>query len=141
MPNVPASPKGNIPTGYGGLNKGLQEGTTAYGSMLVPLNGHTAASAVALTFQAAALDGVEPLELHFRYMDATTQVAGLFATSLDGVANLSTIHRRVDASGYTILHCYDLYKQGGTLYVAPDADPGADGFMDYFIVYGNPKGS
>lgn len=137
---MPANAKGNFATGYGSAQVGLGEATTAYSSGELALNGHVIASAVAVKFVEAALLGV-PLELHFRYMDGTTQVAGEFVTSLDGESDLSGGSRRVDASGYTIFHCYDLYRQGGTIYMGLDADPGSDGFLDYFIVYAKAEGS
>lgn len=137
----PSSYHGNSGAAMGSLMVGLQEGSTAQGSGEVDFDGHTVAgTAVALTFNSAALDGVEPVELHFRIMDGTTQVAGAFTTSLDGETDLSGAQRRVDASGFTKLSCYDLFKQGGTIYIAPDADPGADGTLDYFIEYSKKKG-
>lgn len=121
---------------------GLKEGSTAAGSGEVDLNGHTVAgTAVALKFDSTTLDGRIPIELHFRFMDGATQVVGAFITSLDGETDLSGATRVVDASGYTRYDCYDLFKKDGTIYVAPTSDPGPDGVMDYFILYGDKKAS
>ena len=107
--------------------------------MLLALNGHVAATAVAVKFVESVLTGYVPLLLYFRYFDGTTQVAGIVATSEDGAADADLsgeTHRKVDATGYTQIHCYSLYKNGGTIYMACDADPGSDGFVDYYVVFG-----
>lgn len=144
--NLPSGSSGPIQTGYGNALIGLALGATSTvltsaGSGVLTMNGKTIAGTVqsakisngANTLHTGAL-GV-PLELHFRYMDGTTQVAGAYATSLDGVSDLATIKRRVDATGYTMIMCTDLFMQNGTIYFGCDADPGADGVLDYYIVY------
>lgn len=134
---LPSGHGGMVQVGYGSSLVGLGEGSTGYGSGQLALNGHTVAAPVSVKMLAGSLGSNRvPIELHFRYMDGTTQVAGEFATSLDGVTDLATVSRRVDASGYAVFACYDLWTQNGTIYMGCDVDPGADGFVDYFIVYG-----
>lgn len=129
---LPGGANGQANVGYTDLHVGLGIGSTAYGSGVLSLDDANG-TPVAIVFNATALGQHVPLELRFRALDGTTQVAGYFATSLDGVANVSTVKRRVDASGYTVFDCYELYASGGTLYLLLDADPGADGFLDYLL--------
>ena len=146
-PGLPGTPYGPIQTGYGTALIGLALGATptvltSAGSGVLTLNAKTIAGTAqsakisngANTLHSGAL-GV-PLELHFRFMDGTTQVAGAYATSLDGVSDLATIKHRVAATGYTVIMCTDLFVQNGTIYFGCDTDPGSDGVLDYFIVYG-----
>lgn len=134
--NLPGGPGGALPVAWAQRLIGFGESDTPAGSGELALDGHTVAgTAITLDFSGVPSDLV-PLIAYLTLDDGGTQVAGEYALSTDGESDLSGATWRIPASGETEIYLYELWINDGNIYIAPDADPGADGFLNYRILYG-----